>query len=518
MLTFDSHAIFAGMAALFCFVLGTVSLLNGRSPANRLFAAYNFANGLWNSGDLLYVFDGGTGAFERMLRLTGLGGCFLAPFYIHFCFHVAGIAARTVQRNLIRAYYAAGALFAVLHQTPLLHTSALTGYKDAHGFWSTPGPIFPVFIASVLLAPALVLGPLPGLLKRTQGLRHNQITYLITASVLGFVAVGIFAASFFSYDLPWAYYSVQCFVSFVFAYMIFQHHLIQLNLALRRVALLGALYSLVALVAVPVAVKLHALLLQNPAVDLGTWAAVLVVFGGLLSLPPVLYSAMVRRSSVFQDRASWQITHELKTPLSAIQSALDMLQAEMSRGPAASPKAGDYTQIIERNSARLERLVEQLLTFGKADHEGVQERQVVNLRAIGTEVAAQFPADRYRVDFLGDADIAVAGFAEGLGQILTNLISNAVTHAPGSRIVIAAERKGENVHVSVADAGKGIPKADLARIFQPFTRSSAGRTGSGLGLSIAKRWVEAHGGRIWAESEGEGKGTTVRFTLPAGEG
>ena len=103
-------------------------------------------------------------------------------------------------------------------------------------------------------------------------------------------------------------------------------------------------------------------------------------------------------------------------------------------------------------------------------------------------------------------------------QVLNNLIGNAVKFsAPGGRIVVRVGEEGRFLHTSVADSGPGIPAAELSALFRPFYRGSAplppGERSTGLGLPIARRIVEAHGGRIGVESD-VGRGSTFWFTLP----
>ena len=107
-----------------------------------------------------------------------------------------------------------------------------------------------------------------------------------------------------------------------------------------------------------------------------------------------------------------------------------------------------------------------------------------------------------------------------LKQILINLLSNAVKFTPaGGRIDVKAEPCGLDIRVSITDSGIGIRPEDQGRIFLEFEQVEAGhdrsRQGSGLGLPLVKCHVELHGGRVWVESGGEGKGSTFRFTLPA---
>jgi signal transduction histidine kinase len=106
-----------------------------------------------------------------------------------------------------------------------------------------------------------------------------------------------------------------------------------------------------------------------------------------------------------------------------------------------------------------------------------------------------------------------------IGRVLANLVSNALQHTPsGGSVQIRASAKAEVVQVEVSDTGEGISPDDLPHVFEQFYRGEKSRSrdtgGSGLGLAIARGIVEAHGGRIWAESPGPGHGSTFAFTLP----
>ena len=117
------------------------------------------------------------------------------------------------------------------------------------------------------------------------------------------------------------------------------------------------------------------------------------------------------------------------------------------------------------------------------------------------------------------ADLTVSADERMLKQILYNLLSNAVKFTePGGRIAVTAQRAGDDLCVSVADTGIGIKPQDQARMFMEFVQLDSGydrmHQGTGLGLALTRKFVELHGGRIWVESEGEGQGSTFRFTLP----
>ena len=116
------------------------------------------------------------------------------------------------------------------------------------------------------------------------------------------------------------------------------------------------------------------------------------------------------------------------------------------------------------------------------------------------------------------SDLIVDVDSERIGQVLRNLLANAIAFTPAhGRVEISAHPSDEWVQVSVADTGVGVAAEDLPFVFERFYRADKSRTratgGAGLGLAIAKQWVEAHGGKIQVESE-PGRGTTFTFTLP----
>jgi len=106
-----------------------------------------------------------------------------------------------------------------------------------------------------------------------------------------------------------------------------------------------------------------------------------------------------------------------------------------------------------------------------------------------------------------------------LDRVIVNLVENASRYTPpGQPVRVTIVRRAETVEVAVADDGPGIPEEDLERVFRKFQRGESDSPGVGLGLTICKAIVEAHGGRIWAESPlAHGRGTAIHFTLPLGD-
>lgn len=214
------------------------------------------------------------------------------------------------------------------------------------------------------------------------------------------------------------------------------------------------------------------------------------------------------------------IAHELRTPLSIIKGQLEGIQDGVYEADA------EQIEALLAEVALLERLINDLHLLALADagqlplyRETVAPAMVVNeaVRSFAqsaAERAIQLSAESTN----GLPDIEVD--PQRIAQVLGNLISNALRHTPAGgvvRVTVAADPDG--IVFSVTDTGPGINPADLPHIFDRFYRADRARTrssgGAGLGLAIARRLVEAHGGQIWAESE-LGRGTTVRFRLPVG--
>ena len=220
------------------------------------------------------------------------------------------------------------------------------------------------------------------------------------------------------------------------------------------------------------------------------------------------------------------VSHELRTPLAAIRgSALTLLEDAAALDPV---EMREFHRIIAEQSGHMRGLIGNLLDAGRI------EAGTLSVDPEPSEVAAL--VDRARNTFLnGGARHAVQidlppglppvmADRQRIVQVLTNLLSNAARHSPeASPIRVEASRDGAHVAVAVSDEGRGVPPEMLGQLFRKHVALTAGDAGDGtaaigLGLSICKGLVEAHGGRIRAESAGLGRGSRFTFTLPVAEG
>jgi signal transduction histidine kinase len=217
------------------------------------------------------------------------------------------------------------------------------------------------------------------------------------------------------------------------------------------------------------------------------------------------------------------VSHELRRPLTAMLGWTRMLR----EGQTDDSVRG--LEIIERNAKIQLRLIEDLLDLSRTATGRLDVAfSLVNLNVIVRNVAdAARPAAAERevevVTSFGVDDVPVRGDGMRLQQIVGNLVGNAIKFTPhGGRVTIALERIGQEARIVVADTGIGIDPAHLPRIFETFWRAdpsaASAREGLGLGLSIVRRLVELHGGRIDAASAGPGAGTRMTVTLPLASG
>jgi two-component system phosphate regulon sensor histidine kinase PhoR len=214
------------------------------------------------------------------------------------------------------------------------------------------------------------------------------------------------------------------------------------------------------------------------------------------------------------------VSHELKTPLTSISGYAETLLAD----PPDQEMARGFLGTILGNARRMQRLVDDLLDLSRIESGRWQPTRIeidvaTAAREAWTEVAGR-PETR-QVEFGVQVEPGAEKLCadhDAVRQVLTNLMENSLRHTPaGGRIECLGRRDGAGVAVAVRDDGSGITREHLPRIFERFYRADTSRSreegGTGLGLAIVKHLVEAHGGRISAESE-RGKGTTVTCWFP----
>jgi PAS domain S-box-containing protein len=214
------------------------------------------------------------------------------------------------------------------------------------------------------------------------------------------------------------------------------------------------------------------------------------------------------------------VSHELGTPLAAVKGSVATLLERSGELGAAETR--QFHRIIADQSEQMRRLIGDLLDVARIETGALPvDPEPADLKALVGQAADRFAAagaaNPLTVDVPADLPMVMAD-RHRIVQVLGNLLANAAGYSPeGSPVTVSARRDGVRVALTVADEGPGIASESLPLLFRKFARGGGpGRgAGSGLGLSICRGIVEAHGGRIWAESEGPGRGARLSFTLPA---
>ncbi|MEK7520285.1 MAG: HAMP domain-containing sensor histidine kinase, partial [Patescibacteria group bacterium] len=217
-------------------------------------------------------------------------------------------------------------------------------------------------------------------------------------------------------------------------------------------------------------------------------------------------------------------SHQLRTPLTAIKGYTSMT-LEGSYGEITLKVRGVLDKVFQ-SANRLIYIVNDLLDISRIEQGRFQlafeDVKVANvLRDIVEELKPNAEKRNIAVSFSvspDDADVTASADFNKIRQVFTNIIDNAIKYTPQGSVAVSVERRTNGVVVAVKDTGLGIAPVTLQNLFQKFTRAKGvtklHTDGSGLGLYVAKEIMKAHHGAVWAESEGEGKGSQFYIQLP----
>jgi signal transduction histidine kinase len=211
------------------------------------------------------------------------------------------------------------------------------------------------------------------------------------------------------------------------------------------------------------------------------------------------------------------VSHELRTPLTAVKGFVDTVLLHWEQ--LSGDRRRDLLSRASSNADELGRLIRQLMEFGRTESGPIEiaPDTLDVARAVDVALCGIAPVTaEHRMAVDVPAGLAVDADADAFNHVLVNLLTNAVKFSPaGSTVAIRARQDGNEAVVSVVDQGPGIAPDEQERIFDRFYQSQNGNhaRGTGIGLTIAQRFTEQHGGRIWVESEPD-HGATFSFTMP----
>ncbi|MHC4182002.1 MAG: sensor histidine kinase [Planctomycetota bacterium] len=227
-----------------------------------------------------------------------------------------------------------------------------------------------------------------------------------------------------------------------------------------------------------------------------------------------------------KDNIIRDVSHELKSPLAQLRLALELWvgdkKGERKDGSKDGSKEDLFDGIIKENIKRLNKTIESILELtslesGREDYdkESLQLKKLITQVIKSSTLSARQKGLVIRSKLPGKLPNIVVD-RQGITRVVANLIDNAIKYTDSGEILISLQQKNSELEFSVKDSGIGISLSgeQQYKLFERFYQENASIPGAGVGLSICKTIVEAHGGKIWAESEGKGKGSIFRFTLP----
>ena len=216
------------------------------------------------------------------------------------------------------------------------------------------------------------------------------------------------------------------------------------------------------------------------------------------------------------------VTHELKSPVAQVQMAIGLWTSEAAKEKVDKEKGKKLSKIIDDNIQRLKKTIQSILDLSVLESGRVAyQKENLNLEEIvhQTEEGLKLIAEKKGLTLtirIPDRLPEVFGDRTEITRVVSNLIDNAIKYSETGEIIVSALRRPKDIEISVKDQGIGLitPKGSFDKLFSRFYQERASADGSGVGLAICKKIINAHGGKIWVESDGKGKGTTFKFTLP----
>ncbi|MCB4757616.1 MAG: hypothetical protein LHV69_11410 [Elusimicrobia bacterium] len=519
-LSYNLHGILNLAAALIAILIGLIILTRDwRSPINRSFFYLTVAGFLW-------VFGYGMMSLVRNLRdawpwfVVGyLGVPFISPTVFNFSVQ---LRKQKLWSPLVGFALGSAAFLIIIVFGPSIYSLKDTPYGRYNFFNHNVAGLTFISVFLIFFFTMAFLASL-NFYKGWKEASYRGEKRLYRNILIGFLVAYTgsidFLATLHLHLYPFGYISLTIFL-LIIAHNVVRHQLFEINVFLKKVSLIVLIYGVLLAFLLPLAYPAVTLLGSSSGKTLARLLLLFsLAFGFILSLGPLIYAFLVGRTFWLRGKLSVGFTHELKSPLGTIQSSIEIAKDILENRPTDMNGLKNYLEIIEKNTSRLSNFTQSLLDIAKIQEGNVAvEKKPFSLTEL---VVSQMPAFDLQarekgvsMEFNSPEEIRLEADPVKIQQVVSNLLSNAVKFSSSGRIKIDLRKEKNQAVCRIVDEGAGISKKDLPRVFDRFYHGSSSSKGAGLGLSIAKAWVEAHDGHIWAESEGEGKGTTMGFCIP----
>jgi signal transduction histidine kinase len=463
------------------------------------------------------------------IRLLSVGSTFIPITFLHWILSLYGLWQK--RKGVIVAGYIFTIVLSIFCFTPLYIKDINPQLSFA--WWPEAGIVYSIYLLIAYIGLiSYALYELIKIYKKTKGHIHEQIKYIILAIILGF---GGGATNFpLWYNIPIPPYGnfLVAFYPLILSYAIVKHQLFEIKVVLT--SLFMAIISILLLFNIFGSSTNFEYILN------GSLFTAFLIFGYLLiksvlkeikqrekmeKMAGELQVAYEKVQKLDQAKSEFLsiASHQLRTPLTAIQGYLSLL-IEGTYGKIQT-KAKRPLNNVFRASRQLNQLVNTLLNISRIEAGKVKLEAVpTSLEEILSRIVEEFKivAEEKGLYLKLEAPSLLPPISldeEKINQVIMNIVDNSIKYTDAGGIKITAQEKEKSkVLIKIADTGAGMSKEQLSHLFQKFSRGKAGQegwsSGAGLGLFVAKQFTELHGGKIWAESDGPGKGSAFYIEIP----
>ncbi|GMQ94978.1 MAG: hypothetical protein BMS9Abin13_088 [Patescibacteria group bacterium] len=518
------YAISALANAITSLILGALVLSrNVKNKVNITFALFTLAITVWSIGYFFWQIALTAPGALLWSKIFMAAAIFIPIFYFHFTVTFLGI--EKTQKIFVWIAYILGLFFFILNFTPYFIASVTP--KLSFAFWPNPGIFYHSFLAAWFLYVVYTTYLLYKEFRTKKSTRHDQLKYILIGMVVGYL--GGITNYFLWYDIPIPPVGnilVSVYVIMV-AYAILRHHLFSIKVIATELLIISLW----------VLIFIRTLLSETLWEQLlnGSLLVSMMVLGVFL-IQSVIREAktrekiehlakqlkgenkrlreLSRQKSEFVSIAS----HQLKTPLTAIKGYASML-LEGSFG-ALTEAIREAVEKIYRSSQSLVVIVDDFLIASNIEHGQIQYRfNTVKLKNLVEEVVSNLTSPAKKKGLAinvqaedGDSYSVMADHGK-IKQVLHSIIHNAINYTGKGFVNVSLSKNKESgkIRIAVSDSGAGIRKDIMPR--QKVTRQHEVRLGPDLELYAAKEIIKAHGGNIWVDSRGEGRGSTFFIEL-----
>jgi signal transduction histidine kinase len=507
----------SGIFVLFCGFL--VLSKNRKLKVNQIFFFFTVTVTIWLLATFVMFLSKTDEQAIFWDRIVYIGVVFIPITFYHFVLLFTKIKN---QKRVLYLGYFLSFIFLILSRTNYFLEDL---YKYSWGVHTQARFFHHIFLAFFAFYICLSFSNIYRYYRQTKDIERMQAAYIflvlfiITLNSLAFLpAYNISISPLFSYLLP-------VIAVLILSFAIIKYHLFEIRVILTEilVGVMGVILLILPFVMPTINLKILTIFIFF----------LFCIFGYLLV--KATHQEIQRREEIERlyeelkvlDKAKSEFismaSHQLRTPLSAIKGYISML-IEGSYGQI-SEKAKEKLKNVFQSNERLINLVNNLLNISKIElgkmeleKEKIQIEDLIESCCEELKIEAEKKGLKFYFskpkEILPKIDID----SLKIRQVILNLIDNAIRYTQKGEIEIKAEKTNSNVLISVRDTGEGLTKEEQKRIFEGFTRGGAGTTywieGAGLGLYVAKKYIELHQGKIWAESQGKGKGSVFYVELP----